>query len=154
MDRCFAQISEKGNKIIHLVCLRKIFRKTYISYLPIRTRTSVYQGVRNVRFWENFAYVLNDWSLRWFSPVSIHQETQKQLKRHKTFIKKLKTVSGIDFDIAVFLCHCKSNVFNGVPVKCVLLITREGIGVLMDICLRITWPLIFCSLSFVIVNFS
>ena len=31
-----------------------------ISYTLIRTRTSVYQGVRNVSFSENFAYVLNE----------------------------------------------------------------------------------------------
>ena len=32
---------------------RQIFRKTNISYPPIRTRTFAYQGVRNVRFSEN-----------------------------------------------------------------------------------------------------
>ena len=31
----------------------QIFRKTNISYLPIRTRTCAYQGVQNVRFSEN-----------------------------------------------------------------------------------------------------
>ena len=40
---------------------RKIFRKAIISYTPIRTRTCVYQGVRNVRFLESFVYtLLND----------------------------------------------------------------------------------------------
>ena len=34
---------------------RQIFRKTDISCLLIRTSTSVYQGVRNVRFSENLA---------------------------------------------------------------------------------------------------
>ena len=34
---------------------RQIFRKTNISYPLIRTRTCVYQGVRNVRFSENLA---------------------------------------------------------------------------------------------------
>ena len=38
--------------------VRKIFRKT-ISNPLIRTRTCAYQGVRNVNFAENFAYVLN-----------------------------------------------------------------------------------------------
>ena len=42
---------------------RKIFRKTNISYPLIRTRTCAYQGVRNVSFSENFAYVLNAWAL-------------------------------------------------------------------------------------------
>ena len=34
---------------------RQIFGKTNISYLAKRTRTCAYQGVRNVRFSENFA---------------------------------------------------------------------------------------------------
>ena len=41
----------------------KIFRKTNISYPLIRTRMCAYQGVRNVSFPENFAYVLNGWPL-------------------------------------------------------------------------------------------
>ena len=43
--------------------LRKIFRKTNISNPLISTRTSAYQGDRNVTFAENFAYVLNGWPL-------------------------------------------------------------------------------------------
>ena len=43
--------------------VHKIFRKTNIPYPLIRTRTCVYQGVRNVSFPESFAYVLNEWSL-------------------------------------------------------------------------------------------
>ena len=38
--------------------IRKIFRKTYISYV----RTCPCQGVINVDFAENLAYVLNEWS--------------------------------------------------------------------------------------------
>ena len=38
--------------------VRKIFRKTNISNPLIRTCTSAYQGVRNVSFSENFAYVI------------------------------------------------------------------------------------------------
>ena len=34
---------------------RQIFAKTNISYSMIRTRTCVYQGIRNVRFSENLA---------------------------------------------------------------------------------------------------
>ena len=41
----------------------KFSEKTNFSYLLIRTRICAYQGVRNVRFSENFAYVLNEWSL-------------------------------------------------------------------------------------------
>ena len=40
-----------------------IFRKKNLSYRLILTRAcTVYQGVRNVHFLENFAYVLNAWS--------------------------------------------------------------------------------------------
>ena len=38
--------------------VRKIFRKTNISKPLIRTNTFAYQGVRDVSFSENFAYVL------------------------------------------------------------------------------------------------
>ena len=37
--------------------VRKMFRKNYNPL--IRTRTCAYQGVKNVSFSENFAYVLN-----------------------------------------------------------------------------------------------
>ena len=40
--------------------VRKIFRKTNISYPLIHTRACAYQGVRNVSFSENFAYVLHE----------------------------------------------------------------------------------------------
>ena len=43
--------------------VRKIFRKTNISTPLIRTRTSAYQGIRNISFSETFAYVLNGWPL-------------------------------------------------------------------------------------------
>ena len=49
--------------IIYLVRMQKMFRKTNISYILIRTRTYAYQGVRNSSFSENFAYVLNEWPL-------------------------------------------------------------------------------------------
>ena len=42
----------------HLVPTQ-IFRETNISYRLIRTGTSAYQGIRNVSFLENFAYVIN-----------------------------------------------------------------------------------------------
>ena len=51
---CFVPV--KGSFIKYV---RKIFRKTNISNPLIRTRTCAYQGVRNVSFSENFAYVLN-----------------------------------------------------------------------------------------------
>lgn len=40
-----------------------MFRKANIFYPLIRTRTCVYQRVRNVGFSEYFAYALNEWSL-------------------------------------------------------------------------------------------
>ena len=39
--------------------VHKIFRKTNISNPLMRIRTCGYQGVRNVRFSDNFAYILN-----------------------------------------------------------------------------------------------
>ena len=39
--------------------VRKISRKTNIFYSLIHTCTFAYQGVRNISFSENFAYVLN-----------------------------------------------------------------------------------------------
>ena len=37
--------------------VRKMFRKTNVSNPLISTRTCAYQGVRNVNFLDNFAYV-------------------------------------------------------------------------------------------------
>ena len=54
---------------------RKIFGKANISYPLIHTLTCVYHGVKNFSFSENFAYLLNEWSLRWYdcsSNVEIH----------------------------------------------------------------------------------
>ena len=48
--------------IIHLVRTQKLL-KNNPSYLLLHTRTCAYQGVRNFSFWENFAYVLNEWTL-------------------------------------------------------------------------------------------
>ena len=42
----------------------KFFWKANISYPLIRTRTCTYQGVRNVSFSQNFAYLLSIWSLK------------------------------------------------------------------------------------------
>ena len=44
--------------IMHLVRMQN-FPKTIISHPLIRTHTCAYQGVRNVSFLENVAYVLN-----------------------------------------------------------------------------------------------
>ena len=43
--------------------VRKIFRKTNISYPLICTGSCAYQGVKNLSFTENFVYVLNEWCL-------------------------------------------------------------------------------------------
>ena len=51
--------------VIHEVRTQN-FPKTNISNPLILTRTCAYQGVRNVSFSENFAYVLNGWpSSKW-----------------------------------------------------------------------------------------
>ena len=60
----------KGSSIKYV---RKIFQKTNISIPLIRTRTCVYQGIRNASFSENFAYVLNGWPLINFYPSWIFQ---------------------------------------------------------------------------------
>ena len=49
-------MTSKGSFIKYV---RKVFRKTNISNPLIRTRTCAEQGVRNVSFSENSAYVLN-----------------------------------------------------------------------------------------------
>ena len=49
-------IAIKGSSMYYV---RKIFRKTNISYPLIRTPSCTYQGVRNVSFSENVPYVLN-----------------------------------------------------------------------------------------------
>ena len=56
--------------IIHLVRTQN-FLKTNISNPLIRTRTYVYQGVRNVSFFENFAYVINDPSHQCYASLTL-----------------------------------------------------------------------------------
>ena len=51
--------------------VRKIFKKTNISYHLIRTLTCAYQRVGNVSFSEYFAYALNEWSLARFKEAFI-----------------------------------------------------------------------------------
>ena len=53
----------QNTKRLSIKYVRKISRKTNISNPLIRTRKSAYQGVRNVSFSENFAYVLHGWPL-------------------------------------------------------------------------------------------
>ena len=50
-------LQQKGSSISYV---SKVFRKTHISYPLIRASTQTYQGVRNIGFSENFAYVLNE----------------------------------------------------------------------------------------------
>ena len=54
-------IIKKRNDKVHSLStnVRKILKKTNISYPLIRTRTSDYLGVRSASFLENFVYVLN-----------------------------------------------------------------------------------------------
>ena len=55
--QCLCKYFDKKESSIKYV--RKIFQKTNISNPLIRIRTCAYQGVRNISFSENFAYVLN-----------------------------------------------------------------------------------------------
>ena len=57
-NHCIVGIKVKGwisKRVFQENKARQIFRKTNISYPLIRTRTSAYQGVRNVRFSKNSA---------------------------------------------------------------------------------------------------
>ena len=47
------------SKVSFIQYVRRIFRKTNISYPLIRIRTCACKGVRNIIFFENFAYILN-----------------------------------------------------------------------------------------------
>ena len=71
------RVKDIWKKVSPIWYVRKIFRKTNVSYLLIRTPTCAYQGVRNVSFSKNFAYVLNGWPhtsylpfLLWLSPLT------------------------------------------------------------------------------------
>ena len=59
-SRGVLQILKINQSIIHYV--RKIIRKTNISYPLIRTFSCAYRGV-NVSFSQNFASIINEWSL-------------------------------------------------------------------------------------------
>ena len=72
--------------------VRKISRKTKISNSLIRTLMCAYRGVRNVSLSENFAYILNRWSL-WVCQI------WNLLKRatymwSTAILKNLENVSG------------------------------------------------------------
>ena len=47
--------------VVIILVRTQILRKINISYPLIHTRACTYQGIRNVNFSENFAYVLNGW---------------------------------------------------------------------------------------------
>ena len=60
--------------------MRKISRKTNISYPLIRTRYAYslsHQAVRNVSFLESFAYVLNGWSKK--TSENFHENTLAEI---------------------------------------------------------------------------
>ena len=61
-----------------------VFRKTNISNPPIRTHSCSYQGVRNVSFSENFAYLLNGWSVTKMRPYLASIIIKYQEYRNKT----------------------------------------------------------------------
>ena len=64
--------------------MRKIFPKINISYSLIRTRTCKYQGLTNIIFSENFAYVLNGCSFNQQKTSSL--VTQVNVKFPRIFL--------------------------------------------------------------------
>ena len=68
--KCVEQGESSGDDALWIFLLdvnivrAQILWKTNISDLLIRTSAGAYQGVRNVSFSENFAYVLNGWSVK------------------------------------------------------------------------------------------
>ena len=65
--KIIALLEGRGYGITHWVRSQNISKN--ISEHLIRTHKCAYQGVRNVSFGENFAYVLSEWSL-WVSQKS------------------------------------------------------------------------------------
>ena len=78
----------------------KFFQKNNIYYPLICKRTCAYQGVRNVTFSENFAYVSNEWSLF-------------------TNSKNLKfMLLSITMKLGDILVQLMNNIFNIILVPC------------------------------------
>ena len=81
--------------------VRNISRKSNIPNPLIRTRTCAYQGVRNVSFSENLAYVLNGWpqrSQRAFSFYSVNTVAYG-LKSLKYFVKKVWIIVPFELEM-------------------------------------------------------
>ena len=74
-------VAWKGSSIKYV---RKIFRKTNISNLLIGTRTCAYQGVRDISFSWNFAYVLN------WCPQRTLENVNKQMPKTTRLNKEYK----------------------------------------------------------------
>ena len=70
----------KGSSTMYV---HKISQKSNISNPLIHTRTCAYQGVRNVSFSENLAYVLNGWPPMTKSSSNAHNVWFRQLKNWK-----------------------------------------------------------------------
>ena len=72
--------------------MRENFRKTNNSHPPIRTRTYAYQGVKNVRFSENFACEMTErndfYSLYYFSSIHCSFITRISFLLTRFFIRK------------------------------------------------------------------
>ena len=73
--------------------VRKVFRKTSISYPSIRTRTCAYQGIRYVSFSENFEYVLNESSLQKVATRAINNMLVQKPFQHPTKKTMMKSFS-------------------------------------------------------------
>ena len=86
--------------------VRKIFQKTNISNPLIRTRTCVYQEVRNVSFSENFAYGLNEWppmNMYWSTPHPVLVKLQEW--KHESNVWNLFYVNNKENRITPMKTH-------------------------------------------------
>ena len=125
----------------------KIFRKTNISNLLIRTRMCAYRGVRDTSFLEDFAYILNGLPLYNNGTFTIFVENFAQiyslLKSSRLFLKY-----AYNYFSKCFLTHFMSLVsFYGdsIPVRFnkvleLMLINFLKIFTFVGICLRIVFP--------------
>ena len=79
-------------------------QKTNISYSLIRTRTCAYLGVRNVCFSENFAHVLNDYSLKTISSNLSNPKRRVKIKQVFSFWKELHMTATIHYLLPEQFC--------------------------------------------------
>ena len=79
-------MSYSGKWVSSIEYVRKFLRNTNISYPLICIRTCAYQGVRNISFLENFAYVRNEWFYESFLLISWNVPFLYPLKTSENFV--------------------------------------------------------------------